>query len=214
MRPILFPMLCALLAGCAHTPPTILATQSQPVIRAPLLQPGCLLPSPQTINAGSPGSIEILLNISGKGVPENAVVLKSSGLESRDSAFRQAAMACAFDPATSFVPSTGERKTTSGEYKLNYAWEAGQQLIGVSRCFVPDYPEASRRLDEMAYVYVDFRQERPDSPFEFRATSSHPAPRLTAASLAATQRCLAHPEARAGLSAGRWYRVPFDWRLQ
>lgn len=201
--------------GCAQPPrPAPAAPASVPVIREASLQPGCLLPSPDVIDAAAAGSVELLVDVSPTGLPVNATVVRSTGRADRDRAFQQAAMACPFNPASSYTPASGERKSIAGQYTLAYAWPARHEFVGTSRCFPPAYPEAARRFDEAAEVQVYFRRPAPDAPFEFRVTSSRPAPRLTQASLVATERCLAHPEVQAGVRAGPWYLAPFSWRLE
>lgn len=214
-RFLVLPLAGLVVAGCAQPPMRAPAVPpSVPVIREASLQPGCLLPSPDVIDAAAAGSVELLVEVSPTGAPVKATVVRSTGQAERDRAFQQAATACNFNPASSYTPATGERKTIDGKYTLAFAWTARQQFIGTSRCFPPDYPEAARRVEEEAEVQVYFRRPTPEAPFEFRVTSSRPARLLTQASLAATERCLAHPEVQAGVLAGPWYLAPFSWRLE
>lgn len=208
-------LLIGLMAGCTQPirPPSV-PEPPQAITRPASIQSGCLLPSPEAIDAANPGSVEMLIDVSEVGSAVKSTITRSSGVASRDSAFQRAAMECAFVPATAHTLATGERKPVAGNYRLAYSWSAGQKFLGSTRCFPSDYyPRAAQIRGEEADVQVHFRRSAIEGTFEFRVTSSTATQFLRQASLEAVQRCLVHPEAQVGLSVDNWYSVPFIWRL-
>lgn len=205
MRRYLAVPLVSLLVGCANPP----KPPPQPIIRSPSLKGGCLLPLPKTIDVSRAGSIELIIKVSESGEATNTTVLKSSGQPDQDRAFQEAAMACSFQAASSYTPSTGT-EAVAAEYQLRYSWPVGMQFVGLTRCFPPAYPIWARALREQATVYVDLRRLTPDAPFEYRVTRTK---WFAEASLDAVRRCVEHPEAQVGIPIGKWARIPIVWRL-
>jgi hypothetical protein len=210
-------ILAILLSGCTQSPqypPIEKPQKSKSYIQAASIKTGCLLPSPDVIDASTSGSIELELEISENGDPLNVGTIKSSGRASLDIAFQKSAMACRFNPATSYTPFTGKTKPVPSKYILKQSWPAGREFFGHFRCFQVDYPRRALRHQEQAEVHIYFRRTPPENAFEFKVVSSRESQELTQLSLAATESCLAHKEAQAGLLAGKWYVAPIIWRIE
>jgi len=214
MRKLLFHIPIILLPGC--TQPSQYPPIEKPTsyIQVASIEPGCLLPSPDLIDASAADSITLEIKISTDGTPLSATVTKSSNNIALDKAFQTAAMACHFKPATSFSPYTSTTAPIESNYVLTQNWPAGHIFSGPFRCFRPDYPSRALRHRQQAKVYVYFQRTRPENTFEIRAESSTEYKELIQASLTTVERCLAHEETQKDLLVDTWYVAPMIWLIE
>jgi TonB family protein len=217
MRQSIYCALIILLSGCVQSPqypPVEKPQQPKSYIQAASIEPGCLLPPPETIDASISGSIKLEVGVSTDGIPLNTKVIKSSGNLSLDRTFQAAAMTCHFNPATSYTPYTDTTIPVVSNYALTQNWPAGHKFIGPFRCFQPDYPIRALRRQEQAKVDVYFRRTTEDGLFEIKTISSVESKEPTQASLTAAEQCLAHKETQTDLLIGEWYIAPTIWRIE
>ncbi|TAK81024.1 MAG: hypothetical protein EPO12_08240 [Aquabacterium sp.] len=197
-------IIAAMLPGCAQP-----VRQTPPVAGAcglpPALQMGCLLPRPEHIDTSRDGSVDLRVAVSATGMPVDASVL--GRVTPTGTAFAEAARKCSFRPAT----RGGE--PVAGTALISFRWRAGQHFIGTSRCFIPHYPDVSRRLHETGKVVVLVRLPEGAGPAELRLQPTQAPARLVSHSLDAARTCLAHDEAREGMQRGAWYAAPYEWQL-
>ena len=214
MRKLLFHIPIILLPGCTQSPQYLPIEKPTSYIQAASIEPGCLLPSPEIINASTADSITLEIKISTDGTPLNTRVTKSSNNIALDKAFQTAAMACHFKPATSFSPYTSTTTPIESNYVLTQNWPAGHIFLGPFRCFRPDYPSRALRHRQQAKVYVYFQRTLHENTFETRAESSTEYKELIQASLTTAERCLAHKETLDDLLVDTWYVVPMIWLIE
>jgi hypothetical protein len=204
------------LVGCAQP---ALPVAPQPLLPAEIitqragLLAGCLLPPQALLETASSASIELQVEVPASGPPLRATVVKGTGVADVDAAFVKSALGCSFTPPRSRSNVTQQPASLSDRYTLRHTWSAGQYAFGPFRCFKPDYPAMSARLQEESVVKVYFRQAAAGEPYEFRIQAEPSFPRLNEASLEAVRRCLVHPEAQVGIQPGMWHMVPYRWEL-
>ena len=169
------------------------------------LEPGCLLPA---VDTSSAGNVRMVLEVSEVGIPTKVILVRSTGRMDVDRAFVLSAHKCLFRPVMV------DGKMVESQYTLDFDWKRGQSFVGAGRCFAPDYPESALRAGVEAMVTVQVRMLGRNGPLQMSATSSRESHALTSASMAAVERCLAHPELLSTLESGKTYVVPFRWSIR
>jgi protein TonB len=81
-------------------------------------------------------------------------------------------------------------------------------------CIRPEYPPDALRWGEEGTTTFAFLVPAGDGAPEIRLIRSSGSARLDAGALRIAGKCLAIPEIRADLGAGRWYRQSIEWVLQ
>ena len=184
LRRVALVVACAAAAGPA-------TSQISAATAAPVLLPGCELPSPRLMRAAAPFGVDMDLTVLPDGSVDKVEFRKAAVDDGLNNAFIEAARLCRFTPAR--ILATGE--STSGRATLSYAMVGNEpQLLGLARCFPVGYPPLSRRLGEEGLVVIDLYQPREGGPPLTRVSRSSGSVRLDAMALSMVTACLSKPE--------------------
>lgn len=183
-------------------------TKPKPMVRAPSLLPGCLLPKPGLIAATAPVEIDVSLAVSSEGRVETAELKRTSGNAELDTAFIQAAIKCSFQAATQ------EGAPIKHLYSLKFQWPSKSEPQGLSLCFMPDYPLAALRTEAQGSVEVAFKVSEENTEPEIRLAKATNSRSLNIETVRSAKACLQHPAVKSSLLPNTWYSQVVTWRLE
>lgn len=181
-------------------------TKPKPVVRAPSLLPGCLVPQQQLVAAGGSVEVAVALFISAEGRVVSAELEKSSGNVELDDAFIRATSKCTFQAATE------NGAPIHHAYSLKF--RSASSLQGLSLCFMPDYPRAALRTSAEGTVEIAFRVSEGSHEPEIRLIKSTDSRPLNAETVRTAKACLQHPAVRSSLLPNAWYSQTVVWKLE
>ena len=151
-------------------------------------------------------TVDLRVKVEASGIASSVAVVNSTGSARLDEAFVASALKCRYTPATQ--DSTAVAHT----YVVTQTWIAGQPFTGPRRCFMPDYPLAALRNEQVGVVRLRFMVPAADAPAQV-VVMPVTTPVLVPPAKASATACLMHPEARQGLKPGYWYEVSYNFRL-
>ena len=204
------------LASCAIAPPPAPPLPIPPIVRfEAVLEPGCLLPHPETMRRSAIKVVTAVVQVSATGTVSGASLKSSTGDVELDAALREAVMRCRFTPAYDAGGRPFVRTEVAHTQELRVVLPSLPGLTGPHRCLQPEYPHAARRADETGRVRVAFRKRSGDNRIEVNVIDgSSPLRVLRPLSASAVTQCLQHESVISELPADKWHVVDYVWRLE
>lgn len=182
---------------------------------AAVLQPGCLLPSPNLLRQSPVQDALMSLQVDESGRVTASSFQTGTGRPDVDAALSAAASGCRFAPAYVVELSPVRRTYVPDEYQLHVRWPEQGPMVGSQRCLTPDYPHAARRAEESGLVTVLYRVSSTSGQIEVKLKDSSAPPKvLSQLSLSAVRDCLAHKDVAAEVPPDTWISAAFNWRLE